>query len=427
MSVQWSNLQLEHPDSPCALLEYDGIKILLECCLAVQIEPFQLVLPQEIEWSTVDCIIISSYEFASALPYITEYTGFSGQIFATPPTIELARLGLIEHVTLLEQMEGSRLIFDLFDIQNCISKIEAVYFMEPKVVLGAEMRATNSGTHLGATNWIINIHDLNIYYISGWNRTTNTYLKSIDLNPASDANLILISSRVHNRIESTQKEPFLASIWPTLEKELSSGCHVLFPISPFDDLFELIAQAHACVGSSKSNYTFLHCVSPIVKNTLLFSNICSEWMHENTQNLTMSAKQVLIHGELLSQKKLITHTGLDTISVESPSIMFCSDKNLCYGPAFDLLNTGDLNVLLVVPSEHAIPPRFATLPCIKYFKAQAGTPKQLTMLLREICSPETEIKSLLKNDGVSFESKFRRCTVDPQVFSIKIACKSTFV
>lgn len=44
-----------------------------------------------LDLSTVDVILISNYHCMMALPYITEYTGFTGTVYATEPTVQIGR------------------------------------------------------------------------------------------------------------------------------------------------------------------------------------------------------------------------------------------------------------------------------------------------------------------------------------------------
>ena len=41
----------------------------------------------------IDIILISNFHCMLALPYITEYTNFSGVIYATEPTLHIGRYG----------------------------------------------------------------------------------------------------------------------------------------------------------------------------------------------------------------------------------------------------------------------------------------------------------------------------------------------
>lgn len=50
-----------------------------------------------IDLSEIDVILISNLHNMLALPYITEYTSFSGKILATEPTVQMARYSLKYH------------------------------------------------------------------------------------------------------------------------------------------------------------------------------------------------------------------------------------------------------------------------------------------------------------------------------------------
>ena len=49
--------------------------------------------------SSLDAVLISNHHNILAIPFLTEYYGFKGQIFATEPTIQLGKL-------LLEELHG---------------------------------------------------------------------------------------------------------------------------------------------------------------------------------------------------------------------------------------------------------------------------------------------------------------------------------
>lgn len=55
---------------------------------AVKLHPPQLDM---IDVSSIDAIVITNFFNILALPYITEYTNFSGKIYATEPTVQIGR------------------------------------------------------------------------------------------------------------------------------------------------------------------------------------------------------------------------------------------------------------------------------------------------------------------------------------------------
>lgn len=64
----------------------------------------QFYIPQfdMVDIDKIDFIVISNFYNIGALPYLTEYLGFKGKIFATEPTIQFGKQMLLE---LIEQIE----------------------------------------------------------------------------------------------------------------------------------------------------------------------------------------------------------------------------------------------------------------------------------------------------------------------------------
>lgn len=63
---------------------------------------FQPPLEKIIDFSEIDVILISNYLNMLALPYITERTNFKGVVYATEPTLQIARFFLEELVENIE-------------------------------------------------------------------------------------------------------------------------------------------------------------------------------------------------------------------------------------------------------------------------------------------------------------------------------------
>lgn len=57
-----------------------------------------------IDISTIDFVLITNHNHMLGLPFLTEYLGFKGKIFATEPVVEFGRY------VLLERIGGSELI-----------------------------------------------------------------------------------------------------------------------------------------------------------------------------------------------------------------------------------------------------------------------------------------------------------------------------
>lgn len=78
---------------------------LKECCGRVFVDStpeFGTPLDKVVDYSEIDVILISNYMNMLALPFITENTGFSGQVYATEPTLQIGRFFLEELVEFVE-------------------------------------------------------------------------------------------------------------------------------------------------------------------------------------------------------------------------------------------------------------------------------------------------------------------------------------
>lgn len=70
------------------------VQELRECCGRVFVDAvpeFCPPLEQLVQFRTLDAILISNYTCMLALPFVTEGTGFKGQVYATEPTLQIGR------------------------------------------------------------------------------------------------------------------------------------------------------------------------------------------------------------------------------------------------------------------------------------------------------------------------------------------------
>lgn len=72
--------------------------------------PTQFYLPQFdiIDIDKIDFILISNFFNIGALPYLTEYLGFKGKIFATEPTIQFGMQILLELIEYVENVPKTK-------------------------------------------------------------------------------------------------------------------------------------------------------------------------------------------------------------------------------------------------------------------------------------------------------------------------------
>lgn len=182
---------------------------LKECCGRVFIDSspeFSLPMDNMIDFSVIDVIFISNYLNMLALPYITEQTGFKGNVYATEPTLQIGRLfmeELVEHIEvaptantanfwkdhlsiLPSSLSGTfrpkkwRNIYNRTDIHNSLNKVNIIGYDEKLDILGAFIATpVSSGYCLGSSNWVINTVHEKICYVSG-SSTLTTHPRPIN-------------------------------------------------------------------------------------------------------------------------------------------------------------------------------------------------------------------------------------------------------
>ncbi|XP_039593987.1 integrator complex subunit 9 [Polypterus senegalus] len=158
----------------------------------------EFCLPEKelLDLSTIDVILISNYHCMMALPYITEHTGFTGTVYTTEPTLQIARLLMEELVHFIERVpkdqsavywkskEMWRLLpsslkdavdvttwkpcYNIQDVNAALSKVQLVGYSQKIELFGAvQITPLSSGYSLGSCNWIIQSHYEKVSCVSG--------------------------------------------------------------------------------------------------------------------------------------------------------------------------------------------------------------------------------------------------------------------
>lgn len=134
----------------------------------------------------MDVILITSYQTMMALPYLTELTQFSGHIYATEPTLTIAKMFMLELIEFLERtpkvrrasawksLEDSvksipfpsslelydvkdwRLIYTRTNVSECLAKVKIVSFNQKIDIFGALEATPLSSGERNASHLIIN-------------------------------------------------------------------------------------------------------------------------------------------------------------------------------------------------------------------------------------------------------------------------------
>ncbi|KAG2226310.1 hypothetical protein INT45_005982 [Circinella minor] len=273
-----------------------------------------------VDLNQIDVVLVANSELMLGLPFLTEYLGYKGKIFATEPTIEFARQRMEElvayhgrqgsfispesalHFSQVGNMnrrvdEQWRSLYTLRDIRLCMQKIKPVRFNE-HLSLYETMTLVpySSGYSLGSANWSLEATDRKIVLMSTSSIVANRHPALFDMTIMEKADVVLVSdvrSGEQNDTESIRKK-----ILSHTARHLKS-LHMSIPF---------------------------YVVSPVARRSLEYANILGEWMTAGHQDIVNMATKPLEHGQLQEEKELFAYDSLqDAIDIKEPSILLTGD------------------------------------------------------------------------------------------------------
>ena len=210
-----------------------------------------------IDMKDVDVILISNYQAMMGLPFLTELSDFDGVIYATEPTLQMAKMFMDEVVCYIERVPKMKeascwkdffrsipfpIPIDSLTVNNhttgpkswstmytpqmiisSLSRVKVVGYNEKIDIFGClEATALSSGHSIGSCNWIINTEYEKIVYLSS-SSTLTTHPKPLDLTPLKNADVVILS----NLTSHPTCNPDLSLM--DLVGNISEYCLVLFP------------------------------------------------------------------------------------------------------------------------------------------------------------------------------------------------------
>lgn len=303
--------------SPCVVVKFKGCSIMLDCCLDLKSVRYFLPLyhgkkstfhekssKQELkdegstsrltseikeifgrafvdsspefsfpevdllDLSTVDAILLSNFSSITALPFITEYCGFKGQVYATEPTKQFGRLIMEELVefcnkvpkdnyasvwkdtrfkrqlpSALQKCHEQRLtswrqMYTADDLYNSMQKITDIAYAEKLTIFGAlNVTAYSSGYAIGSCNWTIESDFEKIVYMSDTSRLPS-HPHLLEDKPLHNADLLLFTGLTESPAHDPSRtiNEFSNNILRTAKQ----GGNSLVPCLPCGVLFDLL-------------------------------------------------------------------------------------------------------------------------------------------------------------------------------------------
>lgn len=340
---------------------------LVECGGVVFINSSPEFCPPEtdlLDLSTVDVILVSNYLNMLALPYITEYCGFQGAVYATEPTLQIGRLLMKEIVHYCNripkshqavkwknrshepQLPGSlknvcrsdslswRCCYSKNDLINAMSKVHVVSYAEKINIFGMlNVEAHSSGFVLGSCNWLIESNYEKVTYISDSSSLT-THPQPMSVTPLKNSDILIFTGLSTNPINNPDN--MLSEFCSCLAMTVKAGGNVLVPCFPSGLVYDLLECLLTYMDQPGLSTVPIYFISPVAKDSLAFSQVYGEWLHPNKQDNIYLPEPPFVHDELIDTGKLKVFSGVhDGLSstFKKPCIVFAGHPSLRFGDA----------------------------------------------------------------------------------------------
>lgn len=335
---------------------------LKECCGRVFVDSppeFCPPLDKVVDFSQLDAILISNYTCMLALPYITEGTGFRGQVYATEPTLQIGRFYLEElcrwaeggtdrarrwkevlHLLPQPLADASkpkswRRLYTRRAMNAALARVRVVGYDEDVDIYGAlKATAVSSGFCLGSANWVLRSEHEKIAYVSG-SSTLTTHPR-----PANQAALRGCAALVLAALTQTpahNPDNMLGDLCVHAAATLRQGGAVLLPVYSSGVVFDLLECLSAHLDGAGLGAVPMFLLSPAADAALAYANILAEWLSLGKQTRVYLPEEPFPHAALVRQGRLrhypSVHHEAFGADFRTPCVVFCGHPSLRFGDA----------------------------------------------------------------------------------------------
>ncbi|XP_075987393.1 integrator complex subunit 9 [Anticarsia gemmatalis] len=344
---------------------------LKECCGRVfvdSIPEFCPPLDKVVDFSQLDVILISNYTCMMALPFITEDTGFKGQVYATEPTLQIGRFYLEELAEWVSGAGGAagaagaarrwkellhvlpaplalalrprswRRLFAPAHIARALARVRVVGYDERVDLYGAlDATAVSSGFCLGSANWVLRSAHEKVAYVSG-SSTLTTHPRPINQAALRGADLLVLAALTQTPAHNP--DHMLGDLCVHATVTLRAGGSVLCPVYPSGVLYDLLECLSAHLDGAGLAHVPLYVVSPVADSSLAYSNILAEWVSVGKQARVYLPEEPFPHAALVRGGRLKHARSLhdDALSdFRQPCVVFAGHPSLRFGAAVHLV------------------------------------------------------------------------------------------
>lgn len=238
----------------CYLLESGAAKILVDCglfqcprvCEIRSHEPFPFN-PSEIKAVFVTHAHI---DHVGRIPKLFK-EGFSGRIYSTPATKELAQIMLEDNLQLLKKGQNngeSDLLFDENDLQKAIGAWEGVEYHEEKSVGGLKVRLLEAGHVLGSAMIEIVAEGQKIIFSGDLGNPPTPLLRPTE--KIIDADFMVLESTYGDKAHEDRKERRL-KIERVIEDTVKKGGVLMIPAFSLERTQELLFEFNELVEKGR--------------------------------------------------------------------------------------------------------------------------------------------------------------------------------
>lgn len=396
---------------------------LKECCGRVFVDSvpeFYPPLDKVVDFSQLDVILISNYTCMLALPFITEDTGFKGQVLATEPTLQIGRFYLEElgswlsaagagpaarrwkellHVLPAPLASAARprcwrRLLAPGVVARALARVRRVGYDERVDVYGAlDATPVSSGFCLGSANWVLRSAHEKVAYVSG-SSTLTTHPRPINQAALRGADLLILAALTQTPAHNP--DHMLGDLCVHACVTLRAGGSVLCPVYPSGVLYDLLECLSQHLDTAGLALVPLYVVSPVADASLAYSNILAEWVSAGKQARVYLPEEPFPHAALARGGRLrharALHDDAFSADFRQPCVVFCGHPSLRFGAAVHLLELWGANPLhAVIFTEPDFPHAEALAPfqplAIKAFHCPIDTSlnySQANKLVREL-------------------------------------------
>ncbi|OWA53399.1 Integrator complex subunit 9 [Hypsibius exemplaris] len=341
------------------ILENEG-QLLINGAPEFELPNFQQIDPADLHY-----ILISNFSQIFALPYLINERNFHGKIFATAPTVQLARdvfqdmsAYLTTYSTSLKAekwkvkevnqmlppvLQSTRLhlwksLCSMEAFETALKRIEIINFRQTVPLENSlVITAYSSGFAMGSCNWSIQSPEEKICYLAD-SSTLSTHVSPIDYDDIKNADVMIVSAL--NMDPARTLNDSLDKISKTVLDTVKDGGNVLIPFSRVDLLIDLLEYLYLYMDQLPTNIP-INVVSSSARSMLFLSQVFSEWLTKDYRDKAYLPEEPFIHGEMLRNSRLQIYPSVDgkfSESFKSPCIVFCSHYSLRFGPGVHLMS-----------------------------------------------------------------------------------------